>query len=734
MWIMKKYICIITACTLLNVSSDFSLSAMAYNNIENKTEEKTALRLAAENKNLKFYVDDSSGEIALKDKNGNIWYSSPQNAEDDPIAAPSVISDLQSPLSITYCEPKKRVEASLYSKSSSSVKVKNIDNGVEITYKFKKAGITIPLRLTLFDDYLEAEVDTSNIKESREDKKLTGISIMSSFGAADSDDNGYFIIPDGCGAIINFNNGKVNSKSYARMVYGQDITMSPLTMPDNTSQVYLPMYGIVKGSSGLMTVCTNGDSNAMLTASVSGLSKSSYNLCSFEFILRSSDNYYISNDTSSVLTVFESGDIKTDKISLRYYPVEDSDKSGIDYVDIAKSYRDYLINDMNVKRTADSSPELYIDLYGGTEKKHSFLGIPVTVKKSLTTSSQAAGIMRTLKNLGVSNMTVCYNKWTDSGIKNRIDVSAEASNTIENEEFYELLNHADENNATIYPGVQNVSFTSGGGYSVHGDAAVRISGEYARLYDYDIVSGRAYKDKNVKFLLSPNEYPKMFSKLAENFKNKGIENICLSELANSLCGDYDKSGISRDKTQQILLDGFKTLDNSLSSILADNANAYAFPYIDKISNVPLCSGGYDIFDEDIPFYQIVLHGFKSYSTEPINGSADDRKLMLNAIASGSNPHYDMIGESAGAIKDTELDGLYYAYYDNWTEQAAKDFLFAKEILLGVQDKAITGYRKSGNKTYTEYEDGTLIIVDFEKESVSVNENEYYLSDYTVNGA
>ena len=36
MWIMKKYICIITACTLLNVSSDFSLSAMAYNNIENK--------------------------------------------------------------------------------------------------------------------------------------------------------------------------------------------------------------------------------------------------------------------------------------------------------------------------------------------------------------------------------------------------------------------------------------------------------------------------------------------------------------------------------------------------------------------------------------------------------------------------------------------------------------------------------------------------------------------------
>lgn len=730
MMIMRKFIYIITAFTVFNFAPDFSLNVMAYN----KTEEKTEIRLAAENKNLELYVNDSSGEIALKDKNGSMWYSSPQNAENDPIATKSVISDLQSPLSIKYCEPEKRFNTSLYSKSSASVKVKDTDNGVEITYKFKKAGITIPLRLTLYDEYLEAEIDTNDIKESREDKLLTGVSIMSSFGAADSDDNGYFVIPDGCGAIINFNNGKVNSKSYTGMVYGRDITMSPLTMPDNTSQICLPMYGIVNGSSGLMTVCTDGDSNARLTASVSGVSKSSYNLCSYEFILRDSDNYYMSGDTSTVLTVFESGDIKTDKISLRYYPVEDSDKNGMDYVDIAKSYRDYLINDMNVKRTAESMPELYIDLYGGTERKCSFLGIPITMKKSLTTSSQAESIIQTLKSLDVSNMTVCYNKWTDSGIKNRIDVSAEASDIIESEEFYELLNHADENNAVIYPAVQNVSFTSGGGYNVHSDAAVRISGEYAGLYDYDVVSGGAYKDKNVKFLLSPTEYPTMFSKLAENFKNKGIENICLSELANSLCGDYGKSCISRDKTQQILSDGFKTLDNSLDSVLADNANAYAFPCIDKISNVPLCSGGYDIFDEDVPFYQIVMHGLKSYSTEPVNGSADDRKFMLSAIASGSNPHYDMIGESAAAIKGTELDGLYYAHYDNWTEQAAKDFLFTEKILSGVQDKFITGYRKSENKAYTEYEDGTLIVVDFEKESVTVNENKYYLSDYTVNGA
>lgn len=79
MMIMRKFIYIITACTVLNFAPDFSLSAMAYN----KTEEKTEIRLAAKNKNLELYVNDSSGEIALKDKNGSMWYSSPQNAEND---------------------------------------------------------------------------------------------------------------------------------------------------------------------------------------------------------------------------------------------------------------------------------------------------------------------------------------------------------------------------------------------------------------------------------------------------------------------------------------------------------------------------------------------------------------------------------------------------------------------------------------------------------------------------
>ena len=78
------------------------------------------------------------------------------------------------------------------------------------------------------------------------------------------------------------------------------------------------MYGIVNGDNAMMVVCTEGDSNAKLTASVSGQSKSSFNVCGFDFTVRDSDTYYMSGDNGTALTVFEDGDMKTDTLAVRY--------------------------------------------------------------------------------------------------------------------------------------------------------------------------------------------------------------------------------------------------------------------------------------------------------------------------------------------------------------------------------------------------------------------------------
>ena len=172
----------------------------------------------------------------------------------------------------------------------------------------------------------------------------------------------------------------------------------------------------------------------------------------------------------------------------------------------------------------------------------------------------------------------------------------------------------------------------------------------------------------------------------------------------------------------------------MDSILGNTANAYALPYVDRISNVPLQSSGYDIFDADIPFYQIVLHGLKSYSGTAVNGSADTREAVLRAVSAGSSISYDMIGEETSILKDTELDDLYYAYYADWTEEAAQCWNFTRDVLSGVGGELITGYEQDGSVITTTYANGTVITVDLDAESATVDGKEYLLADYVKEGA
>lgn len=702
---------------------------------------KSACRFVTENDNLALYVNDDNGMIAVKDKKTDyMWWSSPVGCGQDPVATGTIVSELQSSMNLVYGEPAKRATTNMRSASDATVKVKDKGDGVEVTYDFKEAGITVPVMYELQEDHLSAVIETADIEEedtsSETGKILTSLTVMNSFGAADSDDEGYFVIPDGSGALINFNNGKSDAKAYSQTVYGYDLTAIPLQEPDVAEQVYFPMYGIVNGDNAMMVVCAEGDSNAKLKASTNAQSKSSYNICSFEFTLRSTDSYYMSGDNTTTLTVFEEGDIKTETIELRYYPLEDTAEAGMDYIDVANAYRDYLTEEMKVQKSETNGlPELYVDIYGGVEKTRSILGIPVTLKTALTTCEQAEKIMQSLIDAGGSNLVVSYNKWTNDGIKNKIDADAKASGTIGGKgDFEDLMAYAENQGAALYPTVKNTGFKSGNGYMTFKDTTIRVSGSYARQYTYNLAYGTQQTSKKPLSLITPTAYPEIFTDLAESYTDKGIKNIGLSELTSSLYGDYGKNLAGRDKAQDLLIESYETLDGSMESILGSTANAYALPYVDRISNVPLQSSGYDIFDQDIPFYQIVLHGLKSYSGTAVNGSADTREAVLRAVAAGSSISYDMIGEETSILKDTELDNLYYAYYADWTEEAAQSYAFTRDVLSGVGDKLITGYAEEDGVITTTYEDGTVIVVDLIAEAVTVDGTEYLLADYVKEGA
>ncbi len=694
-------------------------------------------RQCAENDSYIMLVDGRLGNLGLKNKaTGYIWWSSPLGAARDKVATPLLVNELRSSNTLRYGIPSKRSNNNVLRSGTDDceIKVSDVKNGVKVTYYYNKAGFSFPVEYTLEEDCLKASLKVSDIKEPKDEKIATEVTLMSSFGAASDTEDGCFVIPDGSGALVRFNNNKtMDTNAYQQRVYGNDVTVVPTSRGAVTEQIYLPVYGIVKEDNAMLVVASKGDSNAYISAQVSKQSNSSYNLCNFTFILRGTDTFYMSGNNSDKLTVFENGDIKSDDIELRYYPIS---KKGASYVDVADRYRQYLIEEDGVEPKS-SKAAMYVDLYGGTLKKKPVLGIPVTLKQPVTKYDEALEILTELKNKGVDDMVVSYNGWTNDGIRRKVDTGASPSGTLGGKSsFNKLTDFIGENGFEFYPASSSRDFYSGNGYYSFTSTCVRVSGSYSRIVSYDRAYGIPDGFKKNMSLLSPSYYGEVYGDIASSYAKAGLLGAAVDNAASSLYGDYGKKDISRYKAMTLAEEAFGKLSDSLDNgFIADGANAYALPYVSHITNVPLSSSRFDIFNEDVPFYQIVMHGLVPYSTTPVNGDADPSQLLLMAAATGSSLSYDMIYNETSKLKDTDYDRYYYANYHYWADTAAEEYKLLAPLLDSVSDSTITGYDVSddGSLITTTFSNGTVVKTDLVNKTVEYGGNKLSLADEEEGG-
>ena len=690
------------------------------------TAASTPGELVCENARLRLWYDEDSCLIGLENRqNSYIWWSSPLDCEEDPVATKPIVTDLQSSAVLTY--GKDRGTNVLRSRDAAQITAEKQADGITLTYRFDACGITIPVTYTLENDHMTVRTETAAITEAQLAQGIcaTQLTLLGNFGAAGAQDEGGFVIPDGCGAEIRFNNGKENTKSYTSRVYGHDLTAVPTTKPPVTEKVLLPVYGIVRDDGNAMTVIADeGSENVTLNAEVSGQSLSSYNRCNFTFTLRDSDTYYMAG-TYGTLTVFEQGAIKPEAVSLHYYPLS---KKGADFTDIAKTYREYLVTEKGLTtKTQPDSVSMHLDLWGGTMKKRSVLGVPVNLKASLTSFSQAQDIAETLHGAGVDKLSLVYHNWTDAGISGKVDAKAEPSGTLGGSHaFKKLTDYLTESGDAFYPAVTNTAFRDGEGYSGFFDTAVRISGSYSRQTEYGLVYGTQDASKTPRSLLSPAKFRTLYGKLAKGYSGRKLYGISPVSLTSSLWGDYGRKQMGRVDSAQAVQDSLQALHDSSLAVYAPECGAYALAQADCIGSTPLQSSGFDVLDAEIPFYQTVLHGLVPYAGTPVNASADTDAAFLTSLAYGCEPSYTMIAAKASELKDTDLDNLFYAHAGYWTAEAAAQYRIARAVLSQVSDQTITGFRRDGAKLVTTYANGTQICADLTAKTVSVNGTVYAL--------
>ncbi len=703
-----------------------------------------------------LYFNKTTCIFAVKNnKSGYIWWSTPYDYLTDEIAG-KIQKDMMASM-ISYkpldVENNTLVNTTTLSYEASVRKEKfelqDIENGVKIIYEFTKHHFKIPVSISLENDRLKVQVHTSEINEktskskSAKEYKLANINLCQSFGAGRADEEGYIFVPDGSGAVINFNNGKTSTTVYQSKVYGEDSAVSKLTAPSKTEQTYFPVLGIVKNidghNEGMLAVVDKGDPYAIVSASVSGQAATNINSGWFNFEMRASDTFTMG--TKTPLTVFQADSIRVDDIVVYYYFLTGDE---VNIGDLAETYRNYLINEKGLtQQSTDKASALAVTTMGGTITKKSVLGMPVDMQTVATSYSDAQEIMKKLKDLGVDNMQLIYNEFTNSDMKGEVTVGADYSNKLGGKnEFAALYDYTKNNNISFYPGVNFMEYTkSGNGYSFTLNSSKRVTKAYATQNDFDLAFGNP--DTEVKptwTILSPYYWPDVFNKITNSFKAEGISSITLNQATSLLYSDFSrvnsagKPQFVRQDSIKILTDGYKQLNDAGISIIAQGCNAYALPYVKAITNVPLYSSNYDLFDYDVPFYQMVIHGYIPYSSKPVNASSDSDELRLLSLLTGSAIHYELMHNSPNDFLDSKYDKYFYSNYAGWLEFAANDYKMFKDTVSSLADKTIVKYTVNGKKNFTaEYSDGTKLTVDTDKKTFAVNGQEKSLAEYGLKG-
>jgi hypothetical protein len=709
----------------------------------------------ARTSDLVLYVNESTGVFAVENlASGYYWWSNPYNSDNDPNAKNNSTKkkELKSALVVSSVKvtDTEAPNTTLRSAADGEMNIEKIDGGFKATVTFESQGLIIPYTVTLVDDSFEVSIlndeiyeieisDPDNIKEAS--RSVVDISLFEDLGAAFSDEEGYIVVPDGSGAVINFNNGKTNASEYSQKIYGRDLAISQDMAPKKTENAYLPILGMVKGDNALLAVVTEGAAYATARASVAGQRATSYNSAWFNFALRSTDTYYMGGSSNSALKAYQTNKVPEARMTVRYYPLASDSSEELSYVDLAQRYQKYLVDEKGLtkKTSADDSP-FYLDIYGGTVKERSVLGFPVNLETAATTYEEAKEIVENFYNLGVDNMIVTYRDFNKAGITSRVSSTVEYSSTLGGKtKFDELKSYCDGIGAMLVPAVDLMEYErSGNGYSKTGASVIGVTKAYATQQVYEYAFGTPHDTRSAWYLLTPAYFTKAYGQIISSYTSAGLSAISTNDGTKLLYSDFsgnNNKSTSRQQAVTNLMDCYQMVNNSGLTFVTGACNDYALPYADYIKDVPLYSSNFDISDYDIPFYEIVIHGYIPYTTKAKNASSSANELFLLSIATGTPVHYEVMYEDPNDFTDCSYDTLFYSNYEGWLEIAANEYKLCQDVIAGLSDKTITNFEYiSEDVVETTFSDGTVITADLDNFTLKVNGADINLADYGLKGA
>ncbi len=581
-------------------------------------------------------------------------------------------------------------------------------NNLEKTSNKVVFNASIIYRLEGGDMVVELPLDDLEYKETT---PIYTMALLPYFGAGGPEDEGYLLVPEGGGALINFNNNKLSQAAYYANLYGWDMALSRDAVVHDT-RIYFNAFGIANGDDSFICMLEEGAPYASVQADIAGHG-SSYNSVNAVYSISPRELFEV-GDLGSQNTYKFLETLPHETMTQRYRFVDSND-----YVDMAKAYRGYLqekYGDYLTPNDDDSTP-VALEIVGAVDKVKQVLGVPVDRPLKLTRYTEAGDMVEQLVDEGMGNISVKLTGWCNGGVNQKILTKVKTISDLGSAKDLKALgDRAKELGVDLYlEGVTQYEYDSGllDGFFSFKDAARFLSKERAELFVYNPVTYSAREGVDSYYLLHPDLISKNIDNLSEA-AGKYNANVAFRDTGMELSSDYyEKDMVSRQSALNSQAEQLKGIVDGGKKNLINMGNDYAIAYSDMVTNMDLAGSGYTILDEEVPFYQLAIHGLVNYTGEPLNTGGNEEQELLESAEYGAGLSFSLMRETAFALQKTLYTEYYASDFAAWHDRMMEIYNRYNSEMGHVFNQEMVDHEKlEGDLSCTTYEDGTKVYVNY----------------------
>lgn len=605
-------------------------------------------------------------------------------------------------------------------------------------------SIMIPVDYTLNEQGLQVSIPTDKIEE-KSGAKVARIQLLRYMDAGNATEDGYIVLPNGSGSIMRFNNQRFAAPEYSQNIYGIDPLMSDDEEIETIESVRLAMFGISKEKRDTLVTIEEGATLGIINACVAG-KYNSYNYAYPSFNLRSTEIMGFSGQTGneSLVTIVEPEIYKTN-ITVQYSFLPEELKG---YSGMATFYRNRLIAEGKLTNKMKDQTDIpfFMDVIGAVKRSNFILGSQYRETFAVTDYKQAGEMVDWLASQEIKNLVVNYQGWFNGGYYHDVTDKVNMVKKLGSEKEFEKLSKKIEDN----------------GGKLYGDVAFQKVTYITKRYKDTVETSRYYASsmqaifgvvnpvsllhysalgylERVYYMVSPRFLPRYVEDFIDETDSLDITGISLRDLGYSLISDKRRTRmINREEALQVVNGQLGKLQDTGKALLVNQANDYAFAYATDLVNVPMAHNVFSMVNYEIPFYQMILHGYINYSGSAINlmDYAQRSDIILRILEYGSAPHFTFTYAESSELKYTGLNEFYSTTFHSWRDDAVSVYQEVNAVLKHVQGSSVLNHEildLEGKVRKVTYDNGVSIFVNSTNHDYSIGNVTIPANGYEMEG-